>query len=65
MILRPIEIQKIFQSKQQICISILMQTFQQINNDTKLLNYVSVVQTASKVDYLNNNLDLNFQKKQK
>ena len=42
-----------------------MQTFQQINNDTKLHDYVSVVQTASKVDYLNNNLDLNFQKKQK
>ena len=42
-----------------------MQTFQQINNDTKLLNYVPVVQTASKVDYLDNNLDLNFQQKQK
>ena len=65
MILRPIEIQKIFLSKQQIWILILMQTFQQINNDTKLLNYVPVVQTASKVDYLDNNLDLNFQQKQK
>jgi len=42
-----------------------MQTFQQINNDTKFLDYVSVGQTASKVEYLNNNLDLNFQKKQK
>ena len=42
-----------------------MQTFQQINNDTKLHDYVSVGQTASKVDYLNNNLDLNFQQKQK
>jgi hypothetical protein len=65
MILRPIEIQKIFLSKQQIWILILMQTFQQINNDTKFLDYVSVGQTASKVEYLNNNLDLNFQKKQK